>query len=577
MRRRLPAFLGLVWLVGGLLAAGTGPAGAQALSTQPFSGYATGSELSTNALTIGNTQVANVQEAFSAATANTAGLATGIINEMGQAVQPGLAGKNTYGRGSGVELGLINPAPQGVDVNQLKLAQMAEAAAPPPTDLIDHEIGPLPIDPILFATLAVGKAQALYDPNFCPIGVPLSFGQGELADAKLLTSTQGGVRTGLINTDTVPDGQDVAQSRSFSYLKANGDGTIGLVTEVHEILAPVTIGQAPVTGTPLLTIKVLGEIVMRTTATGKPGGAKVEYTGDPLIVITGPTGNQILSLTLQQLVGQGGLNLDVPPISPILSLHVGEPPRAIGSDNAPAPKQEDPAGTAASAAVDVLRLKVINIPGLTGLDLRLGHMETRSVVPAGGIRCQIPVNKTAVPDPVPAGSDVTIRVSIPPEGSPLKNFIGCDLVDLSATSKERVVNGNVRYTIVSADHGGVVRGDTVSWSGLSYHPGDPPLVLTYVMHIAPGSAGLLEDTASVTAHLGNCTGGAAGQDLVGGASLNNAAVSGTFTLRGPTVGAGAGELATTGGSAVVTLVGGGALLMAAAGVWALRRRSSLVE
>jgi LPXTG-motif cell wall-anchored protein len=82
---------------------------------------------------------------------------------------------------------------------------------------------------------------------------------------------------------------------------------------------------------------------------------------------------------------------------------------------------------------------------------------------------------------------------------------------------------------------------------------------------------VLKDTAQVSAVLGNCTGGAAGQDLVGAANLQNNAITGTGVLIGPNVSR--GNLAATGGN-TWPLVAGGGFLLAALGLVRLRRRAT---
>jgi hypothetical protein len=128
----------------------------------------------------------------------------------------------------------------------------------------------------------------------------------------------------------------VSQSKSFTYLIPNivngaADGTYGLVTETHQILAPITVfpGTTVLTAIPglpalpvafpdvgVITIEFAGEWVLRSTATGKMGGATVEYApaGSPdpttkviTVLLDGaelpiPGGSAI---TFQDISGQG--------------------------------------------------------------------------------------------------------------------------------------------------------------------------------------------------------------------------------------------------------------------------------
>src|SRR5207302_4384656 len=81
------------------------------------------------------------------------------------------------------------------------------------------------------------------------------------------------------------------------------------------------------------------------------------------------------------------------------SINIAEDPRAIGDDTAnPGPPSAAGDGTLAYAAVDVVRIKLL-VPDPTShlADVRVGHMESRAQVPAGGVRC-------AAPPPPPASS-----------------------------------------------------------------------------------------------------------------------------------------------------------------------------
>jgi hypothetical protein len=555
-------------VVGGLLISAPTPAGAQALSDQTFSGYSSGTAVSVNALQLGTTQVANVQQATASAVVNSKGLnPPPSTNEMGQTVLPTNEGaKNSYARGAGLEVGALTNVPDPNNQNQLILSGLAQADAPPPTGPVVKTIGPVNLDPIVRASVLTGTAQATYDPNFCAVGVPFSFGRGEAAGAQVLT-TAGPPPTGLV--DTTQAGKNVSQSRSFTYLVSNGDGTFGMATETHMTVAPITIGA--VAGLPApVTLEVLGEFVLRTVATGKQNGASVTFAPagspsptDPIVRLNGTT-----VLTTQQLLGGGGLSI---PVAPLLTLQIGVPPHPIGATSGPAPAATD--GTSASGAVDLVRLTVLSVPGLTGGDIRVAHAEGAAVAPAGGIKCNIPVSKTADPDPVTVGNDVTIHINIPSDVAQYSSLFGCDLVGIKVIDTEAVASGNPSFTIVSADNGATVSGNTVTFGNAgNYHPGDPARVLNVVLHIPSNSgAGVLKDTAQVSAVLGNCTGGAAGQDLVGAANLQNNAITGTGVLIGPNVSR--GNLAATGGN-TWPLVAGGGFLLAALGLVRLRRRAT---
>ncbi|HET9443912.1 MAG TPA: hypothetical protein VFO65_11350, partial [Acidimicrobiales bacterium] len=464
-----------------------------------------------------------------------------------------------YGRGSGLELGLLTPHPADPDPNQVVLAGLAESSAPPPADPVGRQIGPVNLNPLLWASLLRGTAETAFDPTTCAVGRPIAFGQGEVAKVQLLNT--GGVKPNgefvapLLET-SLPEDRNVAQSRTFSYLVANGDGTFGVVSETHQQVLPISLlnGQ--------ITIELLGEWVLRATATGRPGGAKVEYAP----VGAGPEtavlriklfANPPLTLKLQQLLGDDGLDLSIPNV---LQLRVGTPPRPIGDHTSPQPAAPVAAdGTSASAAVDVVRLSVLDYPGLTGLDLRVGHMEAAVTAPAGGVTCQIPVSKTAQPDPVTAGDTVTHTITIPSDDGAFARLFDCDLVAIRAEDVVSTRSGSPKYRVTEASNGGVVSADgrKVTWGDLgTYHPGDPPIVLTVkVLVPADSPGGVIEDTVAVTADLGNCKGGGGGGVLVGQSKLNGTVMGGAATRPGPTITPAAGG---GGGAAGVTIVSGGA-------------------
>src|SRR5439155_21833636 len=85
----------------------------------------------------------------------------------------------------------------------------------------------------------------------------------------------------------------------------------------------------------------------------------------------------------------------------LAQVNVGESPRAPGTENDPKPAITSADGTTTNAAVDVVRVDIV-VPGTNQdiAEVRVGHMEAKSVAPSGGIDCPIPVTKTSNPDPV---------------------------------------------------------------------------------------------------------------------------------------------------------------------------------
>src|SRR5581483_7031899 len=165
-------------------------AGAQVkLADADFSGFATGTAVSAAALRAATTgpQVVNAQEAFSAASLASKGTGTvpktgpgatagEIVNEVNQVVQPAklpdtatdpeLKGDKSYARGAGLEVGLVQNLPTAA--NDIILQGKAQQSAPPSGKPVVKEVGPVPADPIAYASLLRGTAQARWnDDNTC--------------------------------------------------------------------------------------------------------------------------------------------------------------------------------------------------------------------------------------------------------------------------------------------------------------------------------------------------------------------------------------------------------------------------
>ena len=560
-------------VLGSLLASSSTPAGAQ-LSAQPFTAYGSGDAIALNALALGPTQLAGLRVAASGGSVNSGpGGLTPIINEFNQNVAPARPDRNAYGRGTAIEAGVLTETPQTVDLNQLILSGLAEAFAPPPSPLVTASID-IPVNPVLFASTARGEAKATFDPNFCPVGRPLSYGRGFVENLELLgtgNEADGSIATPLLGTSTsAGNARATTQSRTVTYLIANGDGTFGLVSETLQTVAPISVAG--------LLIEIAGEFGLRTIATGKPGGASVAYTGNPLLtvstVVAGVAVPVVAPIRLQDIIGQGGIGTP-PALAAVLSLSIGQPPRAlrgpIGSTATVAPD-----GTSAAGAVDLLRLRVLD----QTVDLGVAHMEGAVTVPAGGIRCTIPVSKVASVDPVTVGADFTYTIKIPSDPALFAALFNCDLIGVSAVDTVTTESGTPRIQLIGASNGGVISGNTVTWANLgNYTLGQEPITLTITARIPTNSGpGVLRDTVNVSASLGNCRGGTTGEDIIQGnaqipgiARLNGSAITGNATLLGPNVTR--GDLAATGGNSW-PLVAGGGFLLAALGLVRLRRKAT---
>jgi len=539
------------------------PTGAQSASAQvaplaQFSGYSTGTAVHVGALQSSATRLVDSEIGFSGANVNSAGLGAALTNEMTQGFQDAApAGAKSAARGSGLEIGLDTQQANITNANQINPGSTVQAFAPVSTGLLTKELTNLNVAPLVNADLLRGQAQAIYSNSVCVLGQPISSGLGFAANANLINSATGS----LLATNTVANA--VNQSKSFTYLIPNGDATYGLVTETHQILAPVNLGG--VAGVPLVTIEFAGDWVLRSTATGQAGGAKVDYApgGDPssktVVLTIKAAGILNQTFTTQQVLDQKGLAITLP--AGLGEIAIGEPARTIGGASGSSPVLAAD-GTTAAAAVDVVRIKA-GLAGILGItDLRVGHMESKAVVPVGGIQCGIPVQKIGTPASVVAGQEqvVNYTITVPADVDAMK-AIACDITNLKVVDVTTAEPG-VKFNIVSASPGGVISGgDTVTWANLgTYKPGDPPIVLTVALKVPSDSAaGKITDTATATAVLGNCKGNdsANAASLTGLAKVDAAALTGSDAFSGhATTVADAAPLAVSPATQGATPVGG---------------------
>jgi LPXTG-motif cell wall-anchored protein len=579
-------------------------------------------------------RIADAEVAFSSAAFQSNGLSP-INNEMGIAVVPSpgaaeapvdSAGAESYAKGSGVEVGLAQDLPNE-DGNQIKLTQAGAASAPPvrsdgeppvntaSTGLVKTTLVDVPAGPLLFAGAARGKAGAVWNPNTCIAGQPISFGEGHVAQVDVLDTGEQDPETGEHGAPVITlnstENQEAVESQSMTYLvpNTNGagvpDGTYGVVSETKMILAPVTIAEDATTGQGALTIEVAGTWLLRVTATGQ-APATVEYglqdpPEDPDTPIISFFQDGVLAggLNFQDIFGEEGLVLP-PEIAALLTLAIGENPRDIAPPNTANPDTVgDPflTVTEGRAAVDVLRLGLLNLgdpeasPSLAGL--RVGHMEAKVTIPAGGIKCQFPVKKEG-PATVTSGQEFTWTITIPSDPNALDG-VACKLTAVSAvdTIIDKTGSPQVAITSISGPPGSVGQvaagGQSATISNIgSYDPNDPnrqPLIVT-VKAIAQG-AGTFRNKVDVTAKLSDCTGGG----LLEGAAeladfLADARITGDSAVVGGAQILGVGEtsaptaavlaqrvLPQTGASRGLTMLGIAAMLTAA-GVYLFNRKVS---
>src|SRR5438105_4746462 len=288
--------------VGAGLAAPSLAAGPIPFSSAVFNAYSTGTVVHADALTAGATGpvLADAEEAFSGATVASKGTGTiagqgptgtaagTVVNEVKQVVQPKLpianapkaVGDKSFARGSGLEASLGQSLP-GTNPATIPI-NTVQVSSPPKSDDV-KEIGPVPADPLAYASLLRGEGHTDWFDDTCILGKPISQGIGFAADAQLLNAGPGTLPNGhpVIAADAPTPERRVAQSLSQTVFVPQTDkdnkvvGTaFGLASETRQTIAPVTLFK----NTPnQVTIEVAGEWVLQAIAGGLPGTARVVY------------------------------------------------------------------------------------------------------------------------------------------------------------------------------------------------------------------------------------------------------------------------------------------------------------
>ena len=595
MKARVAALATVVLTAAGMLTAFTpGPATAQG-SFGAFQAYANGTKQHVRVIDAGGQTLANVDTSFSGATANSSGLGTAVNNVFNEPVQPAQASKNSYSRAAAAEVGLGAKFPANVDPSQIILPKLTEsAAAPSQAGVRSDLVGPVNADPLLYLAAATNKAQSVWNPDFCPIGQPISYGENDLADAQLLNASSTKFPNGQPVISETPSGDYTTTNfnQSYTYLYPVGPSTFGVGAVNRQVLAPVTIGKglAP-GGADLAVLTLLGTWQLRVEDSGS-GAPTVTYAaydnlgnqlkGATPVATLSIAGMPVLSLTAQQVFGPTGLDVDIPPgPGPYLAqVHIGTPPAPI-------------AGKTHGYTTDAVLVNALNVPGQIDVaDVRYGHMEAQAVAPAGGVSCTIPTSKVVtdangtVVTSLQGGNNFGWQIKFPTVD--ISKELACDLTNVTVTDTA-TATGAATATITGADHGGKVTSPTVSstskggvtWSLGTYHPGDPPIVLNITATLGKG-AGTITNTAIVSATLGNCTGGALGKAFVtngsiGGkaATIQGTAFNGNATTGAVNVAAAAvlpARLAETGQKDPWLPVLGGGLLLGALALMRSRRQ-----
>src|SRR5439155_24605611 len=126
-------------------------------------------------------------------------------------------------------------------------------------------------------------------------------------------------------------------------------------------------------------------------------------------------------------------------------------------------------------------------PPFQAADIRLGHFEMKLNVPAGGVNCEIPVDKTSSVPVANTGQDLNFLVKVPSDPKAVEPF-PCDLtnvkvVDVLSVDKADVAAKPPKMNILSGTgpHGEVgtvaANKQSITFDNIgNWKPGDPSLV-----------------------------------------------------------------------------------------------------
>jgi hypothetical protein len=592
-RLRLPVlFVGLAAMAPLALsgAAAAGPAGATSASAPAIhgtiKGFSSGDFTFLDALSVPKLNLAQASIAQSAAGVSNRSMQT--TDTLGQKLltSKSASGHNAYGHGAGVSLNL------GQGDKTVPQAQLttAEAVSPPRNSVSTKDIIKVPLSPVATADVQpdVAAANTTSNTNFCVLGAPLSEGTATVANASVLP---------VSSAIALATANGTVRDDSTEELDPNGSGGLGLSSVATLNTAGITLfkGVAPVT------IKVINPLILQAFAGGVSGSSRVTFGSKDgkkdILSIT--AAGKTTKLTVNQLLGGKGATIPIVgklangSILHLLNVVIGGAPSIHMASN----------GTTASAVADLVKVQVINKIGKTkvsiggplgkilspildpvvstldsvvsqlqpiitslglskGVDLRIGHFEANSQVPAGGIKCNLPVSKTTNKDPVAAGDKFTVTITA-------NNPYDCTVKNVRVDDKI-TATGGVTWTVgATRPKADKVTNTEVVWNNIgSIPPGGHKQVQVDITIGADSTAGKMSDTSNVTGSCG--TGNGPGTSTVN--------LGGTFTLHAPTVhGPGAGPAPTplpdTGMSPMLP-IGGGLLLATGLGIAVIRRRTT---
>ena len=447
---RFTAALSAAALAAALPIAAAAPAAAvpaqEALAAGAVGGYSAGSVLALEAVTGDPGTVANsvAQSAADAAVGRELVDSDVLGNAVLFATAEQQAGKNAYGHGSSVNVGVG----QAADAVPQVAPAVAEALSPPPT-VAEPGGGALPAElaPVVQAEVLPSTAQARTTSldSICPDGDGdlISEGTAQAANAQLLPVLPAAEPTG-------DDGSLIATGGVVSSVSQTVLEGTSLVSVTTQSIAPVTLFEGTAAQ---LRIEVVHQLQLRATATGGAGselfyGFVDSETGErvpdsePVVFVNG------MGLTTEQVLGADGLQLGLgvadviiggpahgldddptsdPTVSPTIVAGASDLIRVTVPGDLPVPSTDPIAEDSPLAGLNEVLNPILeglaplteqiqaglDDAGVSVVDLRVGHLEALAVVPVGGVVC------AATPDEDPlaeARKDASTR-SVAPGGT----------------------------------------------------------------------------------------------------------------------------------------------------------------
>jgi len=532
-----------------------------------YAGYSTGAALHVDAVSTTTARLVDVEVGVAQAAADSEGLQE-ILNVYQRPVVPdGMSEKHSRGHSSLVELGVALQPPKAAN----QVAPFVAQAAAPGDEPVDTSLLNQTVAPLVHASLLRRVAAANWNDNTCVIGEPIALGEQHLARVELLetsddesTPAAEGFDAPVVGIDADKVGPPRAATHIVSkqQLFAGSNDAFGLQSVTSATLAPLTLFQ----GTPNeFTIEIDGPAFLSATADGTAGGAKALYRAPLVSLIQGGEITQMIpgeAITVQVPPGTGDIlaRVKVGLLEPLASAGIG--------DNTTRSN-----GTMAAAQANVVEVTLLDVanPQFRGATIALGHMEAVSEVPAGGIECPIPVDKSPSSQSVSVGDLFTTTISV-------TNPYECTLTNLAIVDEITTKQG-ARFEVVDISDGGSGPGGsqlesgTVTWANLgSLAPGATKSVELTLR--AQGSAGVIEDLATATGVLTACEVGFDDSAAdVSALAKAKADVSGSATLQVPTTQVlGGAQLPATGLGAIGLALGGGTLIGLAAALGRRMRR-----